>query len=235
MAETITKRITKIHGTGFMVEGYENYFNLSKSHEASIVIPPVGTEIEFTYNAWTNPTTKRVTYYVDEIIPVTQVAASVQRNPGVPPASYDGLQQAAATAPVASTPVASPAPVAQPPRNGPERPQPDPGSFAYRDTIGIPRTACLKDAGELLASVYAGGASELLSDEQLGNLASNITRLANLLYQRYYVHNSLMDIAKQAMPDKYPSHVAIADDTLVPTPSDIVDRGMDDPGPQEER
>ena len=49
----------------------------------------------------------------------------------------------------------------------------------------MPRTAGLEAAGELLASVYAGGASEPLTDEQLDNLASNITRLADKLYQRY--------------------------------------------------
>ncbi|KKK81105.1 hypothetical protein LCGC14_2816790, partial [marine sediment metagenome] len=137
MAETqqkLTKRITKVNKNGFMVEGYENWFNLSKSHEDSITIPPVGTEIEFTYNPWTNPTTKNVTYYVDEIIPTIQIASPVAANQPAPThaASYADMQ-------AASTDRAA----MEAPRTAPESLTPDPGSFAYRDTIGIPRTACL--------------------------------------------------------------------------------------------
>lgn len=200
-------------GDGFKVEGYDNWFNLTNDYQG-VAIPPVGTEIEFKYKPWLNPKSHKTAYYVDEIIPVTQVAAAPVSPP--PVAQTTNHPQSLAGPHVPSTTAPPPAPVAQVPRNGPESVTPDPGSFAYRDTIGIPRTACLKDAGELLASVYAGGASELLSDEQLDHLAANITRLANRLYERYYMQGPNI-IADVAMPD----------DTPVPTPSEA------DSGPQE--
>ena len=205
MAETITKRITAVNENGFKVEGYENWFNLSTTYQGT-PIPPVGTEIEFKYNPWPNPKSGKTVYYVNEIIPVTQVAAPA-------PSSYDGLQQAAAPAPVASAPApTTPTPVAEPPRNGPESVTPDPGSFAYRDTVGIPRAACLKDAVEALTGICGAAALEPLTGDQLANLAVNIVRLANLLYRDYYVMQG------QAIAD-----VAMPDDTLVPTPSEMTE------------
>ena len=202
MAETspITAKITAVNQNGYQVAGYDDWFNLSKSYQG-VPIPPVGTEIEFKYNPWLNPKSNKVVYYVDEIIPVTQVGPS-----------YAGLQQAAAP-PAAPTPT----PVAEAPRTGPEPLSEDTGPVvgtqAYRD-LSIEKQGVLIRAVEALGIVYAGGAAERLSDTQIENLAANITRLGDRIYARYYRR-----IADVAMPD----------DSLVPTPSEAGDPGPEEP------
>lgn len=221
MAETIAKRITAVNDKGFQVEGYSDWFNLSTTYQG-IPIPPVGTEIEFVYKPWLNPKSHKTAYYVDEIIPVTQVAAPDRPEfvrQADAPKSYDGLQQAVAPAPVASTPVPSLAPVAEPPRNGPEPVSADAGPVlgtqAYRD-ISIPKQVALKTAIDLLVGTYGGTASDEKAHIELTRLAMNAMVMAEQFYE-HFLNNSEIGVADVAMPD----------DTLVPTPSQ-----MDAPPPE---
>lgn len=216
MAETITKRITAVNKNGFQVDGYQNWFNLSKSHEDTIAIPGVGTEIEFTYNPWTNPATKKVTYYVDEIIPVTQVGAQSVAGPHVP-----------------GNMAPTPTPVAQAPRNGPEPLSQDTtpvlGTHAYT-SLSIENQVALKSAVELLIGVYGVTAHEPKDDGELSRLAVNAMVVADEFRDNF--------LQRQAIAD-----VAMPDDSLVPTPSEsrtayrgdggYVDNAGSDPGPTE--
>lgn len=217
MAETITAKITAVSqkGDGFKVTGYENWFNLSNDYQG-VAIPPVGTEIEFTYKPWLNPKSHKTAYYVDEIILVTQVAAPAPTQG----ASYAGMQPPAATAPAASTPAPTPAPVAQAPRNGPEPAWNAPGSFAYKDTVAIPKQVALKTAIELVVGVYGGTAGDVKDTRELETLALNAMVVAEQFYE-HFLNNSEVRGADVAMPD----------DTLVPTPTEM----GGDPGPQEQR
>ena len=210
MDETITKRITKVNKNGFQVEGYENWFNLSKSHEDQITIPPVGTEIEFAVNRWPVPNSDKIMWFVDEIIPVTQVAAPQ------PAKSYDGLQQSATHAAVPT-----PVPVAEPPRTEPEPVSAEPGPVlgTHASTeLSIQRQVALKAAIELLVGVYGGGACDEKSVEELQHLVDNVVYVADNLGYRLLLGGAqkLREVSQR-----------IADDSLVKTPSQ-----MAEPGPE---
>lgn len=191
-------------GDGFKVEGYDNWFNLTNDYQG-IPIPPVDSEIEFKYKPWMNPKSHKTAYYVDEIIPVTQVA---------PPQSVAGPHVPGNMAPasVASTPAPTSAPPAQAPRNGPEPLTADAGpvlgTHAYT-SLSIERQVALKAAIEVLVGVYGGGAAERREEGELSQLALNVMGIASQLYD-YFLSNSEGRVADMAMPD----------DTLVPTPSE---------------
>lgn len=217
MAETITKKITKVNDNGFQVEGYENWFNLSNSYQG-VPIPPVGTEIEFTYKPWQNKAGKTI-YYVGEIIPVTQVAgpamptmAAGPTPPGtltnLSPSEYEGMQAAAAP---------TPAPVAQAPRTEPEPLSADTGpvlgTHAYT-SLSIERQVALKAAVETLNHC----------EGKYGTLAEAVDAVTYLAGE----FNAFLNGSRELEPI---AGVAMPDDTLVPTPSE-----MDgDPGPEEYR
>ena len=123
-----------------------------------------------------------------------------------PAASYDGMQQAAAS-PAPSAPAPSP----EQPRNAAESGTPEPGSFPYRDLIGIPRSVCLNDAVAALVGVCGAAALEPLPGEQLDNLARNIVWLAKRLHEDYYLDASRPSdkifIGDIAEPAKSPSQM----------------------------
>ncbi len=197
MADTqpISAKITAASqkGDGFKVEGFDNWFNLTNDYQG-ILIPPVGTEIEFKYKPWMNPKSHKTAYYVDEIIPVSQVGAP---QAAAPPQSLAGPH-------VAPTP----APVAQAPRNGPESLSQDAGpvlgTHAYTD-LSIQRQVALKAAVETLNHCEGKYTDLATASDSVLFLAEKYGEFLN------------GSIAGVAMPD----------DTLVPTPSE-----MSEPGPE---
>jgi len=163
MADTppITAKITAVSqkGDGFKVVGYDNWFNLSNDYQG-VAVPSAGTEIEFTYKPWLNPKSHKTAYYVDEIIPVTQVPA-----------------------PTAAAPAAAPTPAAaaEPPRTGPgpvpEDAGPVLGTHASTE-LSIQRQVALKTAIEYLVGAYGGAASEEKPAEELDGLITNALYVA---------------------------------------------------------
>ena len=197
MDETITKRITKVNKNGFQVEGYENWFNLSKSHEQQITIPPVGTEIEFAVNRWPVPNSDKIMWFVDEIIPVTQVAAPQ------PAKSYDGLQQSATHAAVPT-----PVPVAEPPRTEPEPVSAEPGPVlgTHASTeLSIQRQVALKTARETLQSVR--GVYDTVEDAQAA--------------VRYLFYENCALLSGDGLSPAEEVPWPATPDDLVPTPSEM--------------
>ena len=205
MAETIVKRITKVNGNGFQVEGYadDQWFNLSKSHEDQITIPPVGTEIEFTFNRWLVPNSDKIMWFVDEIIPVTQVAAPIQvAGNSYAANSYARQQQAAAQA-AAPTPMSRGEPPLDGPQAVPEPSAPVLGTHAYT-SLSIERQVALKAAVETLNHVQG-------EYENPNEASSTVLWLAE-------AYNSFLNNRDNGLAD-----VAMPDDTLVKTPSEMAE------------
>ncbi len=219
MAETITKKITAVNENGFKVEGYENWFNLSTTYQGS-PIPGIGAEIEFTYNPWKNPKSGKTVYYVNEIIPVTQVGTPAAPAQTFAAATYEGMQAAAAQPAAAADMAQAASPAPEPPRIEPEPVSPVLGTQAYT-SLSIENQVALKSAVKLLIGVYGGTAHEPKDDGELSRLAVNAMVIADEFRDNF--------LQRQAVAD-----TAMPDDTLVPTPSEtLANSASGDPGPQE--
>ena len=163
--------------------------------------PPLSVGMKITFEGFQS----KGRWYANNItlVPTTQVAAPQP----APAASYDGMQHPA-PAPVASAP--TPAPVAEQPRNGPEPVPADAGPVlgTHASTeLSIQRQVALKAAVETLNHVQG-------EYEDLANAVDAVLFLADT-YSGFL--NNHAPVADVAMPD----------DGLVPTPSQ-----MAEPGPE---
>ena len=197
MAETITAKITKVNKNGFQVEGWQNWFNLSKGYEDSITIPGVGAEVEFTYSPWKHPETGKTTFYTDNLVAVTQVAVPEP----APAKSYDGMQPV----PVSDRGVTTTAPDEAPriePEPVPETAGPVLGTHAYT-SLSIERQVALKAAVETLN--HCEGEYKSLVDAQ-----SAVLFLASMYNAFLRSEKTAEEVAEPAPPDD-----------LVPLPSEM--------------
>lgn len=164
MAEAVELqgRITQVtkKQDGFKIDGYQDWFNIGRYYSGP-ALPPAGSQVSFEYDPWTGDDGK--TRFQVRSLTVANGAGQP-----APVASPPAPDPAPAPAPTPTGPATTPQPQSYDEyraANGspqPETASPEPGTFAYRDTVIEPRTrhsierqVALKAAVETI--VGAGG------------------------------------------------------------------------------